>query len=96
MMLPPDEYGFFLNDATPPLINIGTGEDITIAELAKTICTVVGYTGTIVFDASKPDGTMQKLLDVSLLNSRGWKATTGLEEGLRVAYRSFLEQQKGC
>lgn len=96
MMLPPVEYDFFLNDATPPLINIGTGEDITIAELAKTICKVVGYTGKVVFDASKPDGTMKKLLDVSLLNSRGWKATTGLEEGLRVAYRLFLEQQKVC
>lgn len=96
MMLPQDDYDFFLNDATPPLINIGTGEDITIAELAKTICEVVGYRGKIIFDPSKPDGTMQKLLDVSLLNSRGWKATTGLEEGLRVAYRLFLEQEKVC
>jgi len=94
MMLPQDDYDFFLNDTTPPLINIGTGEDITIAELAKTICEVVGYTGKIIFDASKPDGTMQKLLDVNLLNSRGWKATTGFEEGLRVAYRLFLEQEK--
>lgn len=93
MMLPQDDYDFFLNDITPPLINIGTGEDITIAALAKTICEVVGYRGNIVFDASKPDGTMQKLLDVSLLNRRGWKATTSLEDGLRVAYRLFLEQE---
>lgn len=92
MMLPQDDYDFFLNDSKPPLINIGTGEDTTIAELAKTICEVVGYKGKIVFDTSKPDGTMKKLLDVSLLNSRGWKATTNLEEGLRVAYRLFLEQ----
>ncbi|OGU15788.1 MAG: GDP-fucose synthetase [Geobacteraceae bacterium GWC2_53_11] len=92
MMLSPDEYDFFLNDTTPPLINIGTGEDITIAELAETICKVVGYTGKMVFDPSKPDGTMEKLLDVSLISSRGWKATTGLEDGLRVAYRLFLEQ----
>lgn len=92
MMLPCDEYDFFLNETNPPLINIGTGEDIAIAELAKTICEVVGYRGKIVFNASKPDGTMKKLLDVSLLNSRGWKATTGLEEGLRVAYRLFIEQ----
>jgi GDP-L-fucose synthase len=96
MMLPPDDYDLFLNNTTPPLINIGTGEDITIAELAETICKVVGYSGNIVFDPSKPDGTMQKLLDVSLLNSRGWKATTTLQEGLRVAYRLFLEQQKVC
>lgn len=96
MMLPPAEYEFFLNDATPPLVNIGTGEDITIAELAEMICKMVGYTGKMVFDPSKPDGTMKKLLDVSLLRSRGWKATTGLEDGLRVAYRLFLEQQKVC
>lgn len=96
MLLPPDDYDFFLNDTTPPLINIGTGTDITIAELARTICAVVGYSGKIVFDVSKPDGTMQKLLDVSLLHSRGWKATTSLEEGLRVAYRLFLEEQNVC
>ena len=93
MTLPQEEYDFFLNDTTPPLINIGTGQDITIAELAATICKVVGYTGKIVYDASKPDGTMQKLLDVSLLNSRGWRATTRLEDGLRVAYRLFSEIQ---
>jgi len=93
MTLPQEEYDFFLNDTTPPLINIGTGQDITIAELAATICKVVGYTGKIVYDASKPDGTMQKLLDVSLLNSRGWRATTRLEEGLQVAYRLFCEIQ---
>lgn len=96
MMLPPDDYDFFLNDTAPPLINIGSGYDITIAELAETICKVVGYTGKIVFDPSKPDGTMKKLLDVNLLNSRGWKATTRFEDGLRVAYRLFLEQQNGC
>lgn len=96
MTLPPADYDFFLNDTSPPLVNIGTGEDMTIAELAETICKVVGYTGTIVFDPSKPDGTMKKLLDVSLLNSRGWKATTGFEDGLRVAYRLFLEQEKVC
>jgi GDP-L-fucose synthase len=82
-----------LNDITPPLVNIGTGEDLTIAELAETVCREVGYSGKIVFDPSKPDGTMKKLLDVSLLNSRGWKATTDLEDGLRVAYHLFLEQQ---
>lgn len=94
MTLPQDDYDFFLNDVTPPLINIGTGADLSIGELAGTICDVVGYTGKIVFDASKPDGTMKKLLDVRLLTSRGWKATTSLEEGLRVAYSLFLEQQK--
>ena len=92
LLLPEPDYDFFLNDSAPPLINIGTGADITIAELAQTICDVVGYTGKIVFDTSKPDGTMQKLLDVTLLHSRGWQATTSLSEGLKVAYRLFLEQ----
>jgi GDP-L-fucose synthase len=93
MMLPKEEYDFFLNKTKPPLVNIGTGYDITIAELAATVCKVVGYAGRIVYDTRKPDGTMQKLLDVSLLKSRGWKATTRLEEGLRAAYRLFLENQ---
>jgi len=92
MLLPQDEYDFFLNETRPPLVNIGTGEDITIAELAKTVCQVVGYTGKIVFDASKPDGTMRKLLDVTLLNSRGWRAKTGLKEGLAIAYEDFREK----
>lgn len=96
MNLPQEEYQNFLNEQHPPLVNIGTGEDLTVAELAKIICEVVGYEGTIVFDASKPDGTMRKLLDVSLLNNRGWKAKTVLDKGLRVAYRLFCEQQDVC
>jgi GDP-L-fucose synthase len=91
MTLSRDEYDFFLNEARPPLVNIGTGEDIVIAELAKRVCEVVGYTGTIVFDPSKPDGTMRKLLDVTLLNSRGWRAKMGLREGLAIAYDDFRE-----
>ncbi len=71
-------------------INIGTGKDITIEELAKTIANVVGYEGQIVFDASKPDGTPRKLLDVSLLNRLGWQARTNLRDGLGLAYDSFL------
>lgn len=92
MALPQDEYDFFLNDTRPPLVNIGTGEDIAIAALAKTVCEVVGYTGKIVFDESKPDGTMRKLLDVTLLRSRGWVAKTGLKEGLVIAYDDFRKK----
>lgn len=92
MTLQQPEYDFFLNENNPPLVNIGTGEDITIAELAQTVCDVVGYNGKIVFDTSKPDGTMRKLLDVSLLNGRGWKAQTQLKEGLRVAYEDFVSR----
>lgn len=92
MTLPKEEYEFFLSDKRPPLVNIGYGADVTIAELAQTVCDVVGYQGKIVFDSSKPDGTMQKLLDVSLLNSRGWKATMKLKEGLAIAYEDFKKK----
>ena len=73
-----------------PLVNIGTGEDVTIRELAKTVMEVVGFGGRIVFDASKPDGTPRKLLDVTRLAEFGWRAKTGLDEGLKQAYASFL------
>ncbi len=73
----------------PPLVNIGVGEDVTIAELAALVSKVVGYGGEIVYDRSKPDGTPRKLMDVGLLNSAGWKASTALGEGLAVAYAEF-------
>ncbi len=76
-------------DFNPHLINIGTGEDLTIRELAETIARVVGYRGEIVFDTSKPDGTPRKLLDVSRLHALGWRATTSLEQGLKQAYADF-------
>jgi len=68
------------------LINIGTGVDVTIRELAETVMKTVGYEGTIRFDASKPDGTPRKLLDVSRLSRLGWKASTSLQDGIRRAY----------
>ncbi|MEM1096890.1 MAG: GDP-L-fucose synthase [Bacteroidota bacterium] len=74
-------------------INIGTGTDVTIRELAETIAEVVGYTGALVFDASKPDGTPRKLMDVSRLASMGWTASIGLSEGLRDTYQWFLAHQ---
>lgn len=70
------------------LVNLGTGEDITIRELAETVMDVVGFKGRIVFDASKPDGTPRKLLDVSKIASLGWKATVPLREGIRRAYEA--------
>ncbi|WP_312016587.1 GDP-L-fucose synthase [Bradyrhizobium japonicum] len=72
------------------LVNIGTGEDITIAEFARVVADVVGYGGKIDFDASRPDGTPRKLLDVSRLAKLGWHATTSLEDGLRRAYAAYL------
>jgi GDP-L-fucose synthase len=73
----------------PPLINIGVGEDVSIAELANTIGRVVGYTGSIAFDTSRPDGTPRKLMDVSLLSRVGWVAKTDLATGLKTAYKDF-------
>ncbi|NHA15445.1 GDP-L-fucose synthase [Thioalkalivibrio sp. XN279] len=72
-------------------INVGTGVDCTIRELAETIARVTGFTGDLVFDASKPDGTPRKLMDVSRLTALGWTAQIGLEDGLRDAYRWYLE-----
>jgi GDP-L-fucose synthase len=70
-------------------LNVGTGRDVTIAEFARVVADVVDYDGEVVFDTSRPDGTPQKLLDVSLLTKLGWTARTGLHEGLAVAYRDF-------
>ena len=71
-----------------PLVNVGTGQDITIRELAQTVMQVVGFTGRIVFDADKPDGTPRKLLDVSRLSALGWRARTSLNDGIRQAYQA--------
>src|SRR5437016_11955997 len=76
------------------MINIGTGEDITIAEFARLVAKAVGYTGAISFDRSRPDGTPRKLLDVSRLAKLGWQARTSLEEGVGLAYRAYLSESK--
>ena len=73
------------------IINIGVGEDMTIGEIAALIGEVIGYEGEIVYDATKPDGTPRKLLDVSRLHSLGWKASTDLRTGIRKTYEWFLE-----
>lgn len=77
-------------------INVGTGSDITIAELARLTADIIGYHGEIRWDASKPDGTYEKLLDVRRINQLGWKAATTLEDGIRTTYRWFLEHQDDC
>jgi GDP-L-fucose synthase len=74
-------------------VNIGTGVDCTILTLAQLIKEVVGFNGELVFDATKPDGTPRKLLDVSKINSLGWHFKTNLREGLKAAYQDFLENQ---
>jgi len=75
-----------------PLVNIGTGTDVTIRELAETVVKVVGFKGDLSFDASKPDGTPRKLMDVSRLHSLGWRASTDLEQGISLAYQDFLQR----
>jgi GDP-L-fucose synthase len=75
-------------------INIGTGEDLTIKELAELIRDVIGFEGDLVFDSSKPDGTPRKLMDVTKLHSLGWKHKTTLREGIRFAYEDFLSHEK--
>ena len=76
---------------SPEIVNVGTGTDVTIAELAEAVRRVTGYAGEIRFDTTKPDGTPRKLLDVSRLSGLGWKAPTGLEEGLRETYRWYVK-----
>jgi GDP-L-fucose synthase len=78
----------------PPLINIGYGSDVTIQQLAETIQTVTGYQGQIVFDATKPDGTMKKLMDSSKLHKLGWQVKVYLKAGLALAYADFVKAAK--
>jgi GDP-L-fucose synthase len=87
------EACFYLmqNYSEPTLINIGTGEDVTIKQLAEAVSKVVGFEGDLVWDTSKPDGTPRKLMDVSKLHSYGWKHTIELEDGIGLAYQDFLE-----
>ena len=88
-----DACAFLLKLENPPdLINIGTGQEISIRELTKKVAVIVGYTGEITWDTAKPDGTPRKLMDVSRLATRGWKASTQLDDGLKQTYASFLAE----
>jgi GDP-L-fucose synthase len=90
-----DACAFLLRLGTPPdWINVGTGSDVTIRELTEVVARVTGFKGRITWDASMPDGTPRKLLDVSGMTALGWRARIGLEEGVRSAYRSFLSEKE--
>lgn len=80
------------NDGTPPLINIGSGSDLTIEDLATLIKKVVEFEGEIKFDPSAPDGTLRKLMDSSKLNALGWNLNTSLKSGLAISYTDFVDQ----
>ena len=103
MNLPADRYQALLGSDEsvsgrfePPLVNIGVGEDVTIAELAALVARVVGFEGRIDYDRSQPDGTPRKLMDVGLLTAVGWQAHTTLEAGLRSTYAEFAAAQAGA
>lgn len=90
MSLPDGEFQALI-DSYPPLVNVGCGRDQTIAELAALVARVVGFEGGFRFDTSKPDGTPRKLLDVSRILQLGWKPQVGMEEGIQLAYRAFID-----
>jgi len=94
MNLPEETFSALLTfNSSSALINIGTGEELTIKDLALLVKEVVGFAGELAFDSSKPDGTPRKLCDVSRLHALGWKHRIGLEEGIRGAYRWYLENR---
>jgi GDP-L-fucose synthase len=84
-------YNALVEPSQCPLINIGTGTDLTIRELAEAVARVVGYSGRFVQDTAKPDGTMRKVMDVSKIQRLGWKANTGLQDGINLTYKKFYE-----
>ena len=84
-------YGSLLSESEPPLINIGTGEDVTIAELARLAARVVGFEGRLVFDSSKPDGTPRKLMDVARIEGLGWKHRIALEVGVAQTWAAVRD-----
>ena len=89
-----DACAFLLNLSNPPdLINVGTGTDVTIKELTELVAETTGFSGRIVWDSTKPDGTPRKLMDVSRLTALGWKARIGLREGVQKTYQSYLAEK---
>ncbi len=85
-------YDSLLVHDAPPLINIGTGQDVTIRELAEAVCRVLGFRGKLTFDTSKPDGTPRKLMDVARLHKLGWRHVTTLEQGIALTWHAVKAQ----
>lgn len=92
LSLPDSIYDGLLTRDSPPLVNLGTGQDVTIRELAELVMKVLDFEGELVFDTSREDGTPRKLLDVSKISSLGWRARTSLEDGIRKTYDSARTQ----
>jgi GDP-L-fucose synthase len=91
LKLDDERYGHAIG-TYPPLVNIGSGTDVTIRELAELVCDVVGFEGALTFDASKPDGTPRKLMDVSRITRLGWTPGVSMREGVRMAYEEFKSE----
>jgi len=90
-----DACAFLLGQANPPdWVNVGTGTDVTIRELTEIVAEVTGFRGKVRWDASKPDGTPRKLLDVSKLSALGWRSSIALRDGISATYQAFLEEKK--
>ena len=87
-----ERFGELVNPLKSPLINIGSGKDLMISELADTIAKVIGYQGEFIYDASMPDGTMQKLLDIEKISHLGWAPKVKLSEGISMAYQDYLKR----
>jgi GDP-L-fucose synthase len=92
MNLEDASYGTLFTENDPPLINIGTGEDVTIRELAETVARVLGYKGSLEFDTTKPDGTPRKLMNVDKLHALGWQHKTSLEQGISLTWEQVRDR----
>lgn len=91
MNLPNHRFAAMLNEHEPPVINIGTGKDLSIREIANLVCKVIGYSGALKFDRSRPDGTPRKITDVSRIEALGWHACTNLEDGIQKTVEWLME-----
>lgn len=89
---PETKLADLFNDERPPLVNIGCGEDLTIRELVELAAEVIGFEGDFIFDTSKPDGTLRKVMDVSRINALGWQHKTALKDGIALAYQDMLNK----
>ena len=93
MFLPDHDLEFLFDEHQPPIINVGSGDELSIADLAKIVSTVVGFKGRIQWDVTKTDGTPRKLLDSSRIEEMGWHPVTPLVDGIRTTYRDYLERK---